>query len=218
MRLPINIFGNLQFLKGDFFNVSGSDSTISKRITFSRRIVLKKSNPVAKLVFKKLSIYTMKTSKLPFLCRLKKLGCQRKWNRKTVLIENFDKGSDFESRYIIRVKFKLNFANTFRFGINSFKTHQILKTFCFFYKSHFEKNFAFGKFNFGAFYNEKNVKIGSFVFSFTEKIWEKTGMANSFWIKKNDTSVSINQFFHNSSVFEWIFTTCQMLNQHFYNA
>ena len=218
MRLPINFFGNLQFLKGNFFNVSGSDSTISKRITFSRRIVLRKSSPVAKLVFKKLSIYTMKTSKLPFQCRLKKLGCQRKWNRKTFLIENFDKGSDFESRNILRVKFKLNFANTFRFGINRFKTLQILKTFCFFYKSHFEKNFAVKKLKFGAFYNEKTSNMAVLCFLSQNESGKKTGMANSFWIKKIDTSVSIKQLLHNSSVFEWIFTTCQMLNQHFFNA
>ena len=132
MRLPINIFGNLQFLKGDFFDVSGSDSTISQRIAFSCRNVLKNSNPVAKLVFKKLSIYTMKTSKMPFLCLLKKLGCQRKWIRKTFLNKIFDKLSDFESRNLIRVKFKSVFANNFRFRIKSFRPHQISKTICFF--------------------------------------------------------------------------------------
>ena len=43
------------------------------------------------------------------------------------------------------------------------------------------------------------------VYSFLkEKEHEKrTGMANRFWIKKIDTSVSINQLLHNSLVFEW---------------
>ena len=56
---------------------------------------------------------------------------------------------------------------------------------------------------FRSFLLSKNAKIVSFAFSFTEWFWEKKWLANSYWIKKFDTSVSINQLFHNYSVFEW---------------
>ena len=86
----------------------------------------------------------------------------------------------------------------------------------FFYKSDFEENFAFGKLSFGAFFFVKTPKLAVLCFLLQKKPEKKTGMANSFWIRKNYTSVSDKQLFHNSSVF--FFTTCQMLNQHFYNA
>ena len=216
MRLSINIFGNLRCLRGDLFNVSGSDSAVSQRITFSSRIVLKR-NLVAKLVFEKMSKHTSETSKLPFLCLLKKLGCQRKWIRETFLFGNFDKLSHFESRNLVRLKFNLNFAipsdfesialQRTRFQRQFFSTNQILKKNC------FRKNKIW------RFYNEKNAKIGSFVFSFTEWIWEKNWNVKQF----------LNQTFHYEWVFQpnfsqlasfWMkdFTTCQMLNQYFYNA
>ena len=210
MRLPINTFGNLQFLKGDFFNVSGSDSAISQRITFSSRIVLLKTNPVAKLVFEKMSKYTIETSKLPFLCLLKKPGCQRQCIRKTFLVEIFDIVSDFESRNLInliRVKFNLNFAKVFSFWINSFTPHQISKTICFFFFTNqiLKKTWLSKNWLLEPFYDEKPPKLAVLCFFHRMNLRKKTGMANSFWNQFFIRSESSNQQFHKSSVSEWIF-------------
>ena len=142
--------------------MSGSDSAISQRITFSSRIVLIKTNPGAKLVFEKLSKYTIETSKLPFLCLLEKLGCQRQWIWKTFLIENFDIVSDFESGNLIRVKFNLNFAKIFSSWINSFTPHQISKTICFFLQTKFWRKLCFRKINFWSPFTTKNCQNWQF--------------------------------------------------------
>ena len=105
--------------------------------------------------------------------------------------------SDVESTFLQRIKF-------------SSRILFFLKKKC--CKTRF-RNFFFAKFH------RKNFKDGSLRLAYREIIWAKISISKQFLNQKIDTSVFINQLFHNSSVFEWkIFTTYQMLNQHFFNA
>ena len=73
---------------------------------------LKKTNSVQKLAFKKflLSIYTVKLSRLLFRCFTKLFGSRRKRILEKILIKNFDKMSDFESRNLFLVKVWIMFC------------------------------------------------------------------------------------------------------------
>ena len=149
-----------------------------------------------------MSIYTVKTSKLPFSRILQKLGCQRKWILKTFLIENFNKVSDFESRKSLGVKIILNFAITSDFETIVLQLIRLQRQ-CVFYNTDFEETFAFGRTTFGAFYNVKTTKLAVLCFLLQNESEKNTGLANSFWIKNFDTIVSVNQLFPSSIVFEW---------------
>ena len=128
-------------------------------------------------------------------------------NSKKLSIGNFDKVSDFESKILIRVKFKLNFANNFRFRANSCTTHQFSKTVCFFRKSDFEE-IGFRKFYFWSFLQQKTDKL-AVVFCFTEWIWEK---------KLEWQTVFEHNFSLRVGLPTNIFTTRQFLNENFYNV
>ena len=104
-------------------------------------------------------------------------------------------------------KFELCFANSVRFWIDSFTTHQVLKT-IFLKKNRYWRKLCFRKIIFGAFYNVKTLKLAASCFLLQKEPAKKTGMANSFWIRKNDTGVSDKQVFHNPSV----------LKESFYNV
>ena len=157
---------------------------------------------------KKTSKYTVKTSKFLLLCFFEKLGCQRKWIWKTFLIDIFDRVSDYESKILIRVKFKLNFANNFRFWINSFTTHQILKTICFFHKSDFEENLALVKLISELFTLNKRQNWHFCVFLYRMNLRKKLEWETVFE-SKNLIQVCLPTNF---------FTTCQFLNENFDNV
>ena len=91
--------------------------------------------------------------------------------------------SDFESIALQRIRF--------------------WRRFVFFHKSDFEENLAFGKSTFWSFYNVKTTKLAVLCFLLQNESEKNTGLANSFWIKKFDTIVSVNQLFHNLTVFKW---------------
>ena len=212
------IFTGQQFSNGKLFNVTGSDWTKLQQITFSSLIVSITSNSVAKLVSKKTSIYTVKTSKLPFPRLLQKLGCQRKWILKTFLIANFDKVSDFESRNSLRVKFKLSFAINVRFWNNCFNSSSDFIDNVFSYNTDFDENFAFGQTNFGAFYNEKTTNLAVLCFLLQNESEKNTGLANSFWIKKKWYDCVRQPTFSQLDSF-WMrkITTCHTWKEYFQN-
>ena len=142
-------------------------------------------------------------------------------NSKKLSIGNFDKVSVFESTNLILVKFKINFAKKRQFLNQYFYIASDFKdNLFFFYKSDFAINFALEKLTFVAFYNEKNAKIGSFVFSFTEWISEEemewqTAFEPNFPLRvSRPTNIFTTHQFLNENFFQRIRCWIQMSSKH----
>ena len=137
VRFWLEIFTTCRLLIQQFHNAWG----FQVKLFFQ-----KKTNSVQKLAFKKflLSIYSVKLSRSFFRWFTKMFGSQRKRNLENFLLKISTKCQISNQENNFWSKFELCFANSVRFWINSFTTHQFLKT-IFFKKPDFDENFAFGK-------------------------------------------------------------------------